>query len=174
VCNSASEAAIMTTTWPSREEWAKERRTPYYDRFLSTSNSLAEYATPEEIAALKAALRKRWRNLGKEIRELRGNAASGVISDLKSDRSSLKWALVLIAQGELPATLRLSAKLGTFWPPFTRGTKPQNPDSTSAHSKRLNGRQLTTMLGTLNCTAVRRSSNGRGKRFALGELALVN
>jgi hypothetical protein len=108
----------MTTTWPSREEWAKQRRTPYYDRFLCTSNSLAVYATPEEIAALKAALRKRWRNLGKEMRELRGNAASGVISDLKSDRSSLQWALALIAQGELPRHIKTFSEAWDILAPF--------------------------------------------------------
>jgi len=92
----------MTTNWPSREEWAKERRAPYYDRFPDTSNSLAEYATSEEIATLKAALRKRWKQLGREMRELSGNDADNVTRNLKSDRSSIQWALTLIDEGELP------------------------------------------------------------------------
>jgi signal transduction histidine kinase len=108
----------MTTTWSSRAEWANERRTPYYDRFPSTSNSLAKYATPEEIAVLKAALRKRWRNLGKKMRKLRGNAARDVISDLKSHRSSLQWALALIAQGELPRHLETFGEAEDILAPF--------------------------------------------------------
>ena len=40
---------MTTTWWPSRAEWAKERRTPYYDRFPSTSNSFTEHATPENV-----------------------------------------------------------------------------------------------------------------------------
>ena len=92
----------MTTTWSSRAEWANERRTPYYDRFPSPSNSLAEYATAEEIDALKADLRKRWKQLGSKMRELSGNSASVVKRNLKSHRSSMQWALALIAQGKLP------------------------------------------------------------------------
>jgi hypothetical protein len=92
----------MTTTWSSRAEWANERRTPYYDRFPSPSNSLAEYATAEEIDALKADLRKRWKQLGSKMRELSGKGAIDVICNLKSDRSSMQWARALVGQGELP------------------------------------------------------------------------
>ncbi len=69
---STREDGIMITTWPSREEWSKERRAPYFDRFPRTSDSLAEYATLEEIAALKADLRERWKQLGKKMREITG------------------------------------------------------------------------------------------------------
>ena len=87
----------MTTSWSSRAEWANERRTPYYDRFPSPSNSLAEYATAEEIDALKADLRKRWKQLGSKMREFSGNSASVATRNLKSHRSSMQWALALIA-----------------------------------------------------------------------------
>ena len=92
----------MEAAWPSREEWASERRAPYYERFPALSNSLAEYATPEEIAVLKAALRQRWEQLGRKIRELSGKEPIDVICNLKSDRSSMRWALALVAHGELP------------------------------------------------------------------------
>jgi len=108
----------MTTTWPSREKWAKDRHTPYYDRFPGTSNSLAEYATPEEIAALKADLRKRWKQLGSKMRELSGNGASDVILNLKSDRSSMQWALALIAHGELPRHLKTFSEAEDILAPF--------------------------------------------------------
>jgi len=108
----------MTTTWPSRAEWAKERRTPYYDRFPSTSNSLAEHATPEEIDALNAALRKRWKQLGSKMRELSGNSASVVTRNLKSHRSSMQWALALIAQGELPRHLETFSEAEDILAPF--------------------------------------------------------
>lgn len=108
----------MTTTWPSREEWAKERRTPYYGRFPRTSNSLAEYASPKEIAALKADLRERWKQLGRKMRELSGNRASDVIRNLRSDRSSMQWALALVAQGELPHHPKIFGEAADILAPF--------------------------------------------------------
>ncbi len=110
--------ATMITTWPSREEWAKERRTAYYGRFPGTSNSLAEYGTREEIAALKADFRKRWKYLGERLRELSRKDISGDTRNLKSDRSSIKWALTLIAQGELPRHLETFSEAEDILAPF--------------------------------------------------------
>ncbi len=108
----------MITTWPSREEWSKERHAPYFDRFPRTSDSLAEYATLEEIAALKADLRERWKQLGKKMREITGNGASDVTRSLKSDRCSIQWALALIAQGELPRQLKTFSEVEDILAPF--------------------------------------------------------
>lgn len=108
----------MTTTWSSRSEWANERRTPYYDRFPSPSNSLAEYATAEEIDGLKANLRKRWKQLGSKMREFSGNSASVVTRNLKSHRSSIQWALALIAQGKLPRHLEAFSEAEDILAPF--------------------------------------------------------
>ena len=116
--SSTREDGTMITTWPSREEWAKERRTPYCGRFPRTSNSLAEYATPREIAALEADLRERSKQLGRRMRELSGDRASDVIRNLKSDRSSVQWALALVAQGELPHHLTTFSEAEDILAPF--------------------------------------------------------
>ncbi len=83
--------------------------------FSATSNSLTEYATPEEIAALEAALRERWKQLGKE---LSGKDAGDETGNLKSDRSSIKWALALIGQGELPRHLDTFSEAEDILAPF--------------------------------------------------------
>jgi hypothetical protein len=93
-------------------------RTPYYDRFPSPSNSLAEYATAEEIDALKADLRKRWKQLGSKMRELSGKGAIDVICNLKSDRSSMQWALPLVGQGELPRHSKTFSEAEDILAPF--------------------------------------------------------
>ena len=38
--------------WPTREQWAQNQRTAYYDYFedLPSSNDIADYASPEESA----------------------------------------------------------------------------------------------------------------------------
>jgi hypothetical protein len=55
--------------WPSREEWAEERRTPYYDHFENLiTNDINAYASPEEIAAALAALREIWCRYGRQMK----------------------------------------------------------------------------------------------------------
>jgi hypothetical protein len=109
---------MRKSNWPSRDEWAKERRTPYHDRFPETSDSLAEYATPEEITALKAALRERWAQLGKKMHELGGRDASDITRNLQSDRSSIKWALKIIDKGGLPYQLETFSGAKDIFAPF--------------------------------------------------------
>ena len=47
-------------SWPSREEWAVERRTLSTDQHPSTSHGIADYATTaEEIEALRRAVLNR-------------------------------------------------------------------------------------------------------------------
>jgi hypothetical protein len=108
----------MTTAWVSREEWAKDRRVPYCDRFPSPSNSLAEYATPKEIAVLNSDLRKRWKQLGSKMREVSGDGAGEAKGNLKSDRSCIQWALVLIARGELPCHFSAFSEAEEILAPF--------------------------------------------------------
>jgi hypothetical protein len=110
----------MVAARPSREEWACERRVPYYERFPALSISLAEYATQEEIAALKAALRRRWEQLGRKIRELSGREAIDVICNLKSDRSSMQWTLALVAQGKLPRHSEIFSEAEDTLAPFRK------------------------------------------------------
>lgn len=43
--------------WPSREEWARQRRAMYYDDIPAVSDEFADYASPDEIAAILAELK---------------------------------------------------------------------------------------------------------------------
>jgi hypothetical protein len=56
--------------WPSREQWAHQRRTPYVDLFddLPVSGALADYATPTEIESIIAQLRALYAEAGRELR----------------------------------------------------------------------------------------------------------
>jgi hypothetical protein len=56
--------------WPSREAWAKERRTPHFDEGhpYIPSRELSLYASPEEIAAAIAALRMIWSDYGRQMK----------------------------------------------------------------------------------------------------------
>jgi hypothetical protein len=57
--------------WPSREEWAKQRRTPYWDSFedLPVSKNLGDYASPEQIAELIAGLKVIYAAEGRKMKE---------------------------------------------------------------------------------------------------------
>jgi hypothetical protein len=59
-----------TYNWPDREEWAKQQRTFYGDMAedLRVSRKLADYASPEETAALTAALKALWLAQGRKLR----------------------------------------------------------------------------------------------------------
>jgi hypothetical protein len=56
--------------WPTREEWARDRRAPYIDRFddVPVSNRASDYATADEIEAEVARLREHWKRLGRVLR----------------------------------------------------------------------------------------------------------
>jgi hypothetical protein len=86
--------------WPSREEWARQRRTFYCDQLPDISTSLADYATPAEIRALAAAMRALWQELGREMRR-KGNRRE----ELQSARQTVNRGLKLIRRGELPLAL---------------------------------------------------------------------
>jgi hypothetical protein len=60
------------TEWPSREEWAKMRRTPYADMFgdVHVSETLSDYASPAEIDAVIAEARALWDAMGVEMKKL--------------------------------------------------------------------------------------------------------
>jgi DNA repair exonuclease SbcCD ATPase subunit len=60
--------------WPTREQWAEQTRTFYYDiadgARDSVSTLVTDYATQEEIATAIGELRGRWSELGRRLREL--------------------------------------------------------------------------------------------------------
>jgi hypothetical protein len=63
--------------WPSREEWAKQQRTLYWDELLSehpVSEQLSDYATRDETAAAAAALRAVWLAKGRAMKTARARA----------------------------------------------------------------------------------------------------
>src|SRR5262245_36727958 len=58
--------------WPSREQLLKSRSGPYFDRvFITCSTTLWDYATPEELAALRRELKSKYRELGRVLREMK-------------------------------------------------------------------------------------------------------
>jgi hypothetical protein len=71
----------MTRNWPTREEWAERRRSPYWDCETgcpfadSYGHSLSDYATADEIAAAIVGLEERWRQHGRRMRELKAKGS---------------------------------------------------------------------------------------------------
>jgi len=100
------------TNWPSRAEWAKARRTAYHDRFPDTPTALANYATPQETAALKAALRERWKELGRKARNEPDDKT------LPWQRRCINRAIQLIDANELPLSLEDTSGAKDIFAPF--------------------------------------------------------
>lgn len=98
--------------WPTREEWAKQRRTAYYDLTPDVSEVLADYATTEEIAELQFAMRERWKQLGRKTR------SEGSDDDLSWKRRCINRGLKLIRNGELPFCLQDCAGAQDLIAPF--------------------------------------------------------
>jgi hypothetical protein len=59
--------------WPSREEWAKQRRTCYADMEnpLSPGNRVTDYASIAEIETAITELKTQWKRLGREMTEVK-------------------------------------------------------------------------------------------------------
>jgi hypothetical protein len=62
----------MSREWPSREEWARNMRTPYGDLFdnVRVSETLSDYASPAEIDAAIAEAKALWTAMGREMKKL--------------------------------------------------------------------------------------------------------
>jgi hypothetical protein len=67
---------MNTYRWPSREEWAKIQRAPYWDLFedLEVSTELKDYATPEEIASVVTALKTLYLAEGRKMKDAKSVA----------------------------------------------------------------------------------------------------
>jgi hypothetical protein len=67
--------------WPSRERWAEMQQRPYWSEGErcpyddNYSHQLSDYATPEEIVTLIARLKKRYRELGREMKTVKPHAS---------------------------------------------------------------------------------------------------
>jgi hypothetical protein len=92
--------------WPSREEWAERQRTVYYGYLedLPRSGAIADYASPEEVAAAIKALREIWCDYGRRMRETkqryglfwyRRREINDVIKQLRQGRIDYKFDWVL-------------------------------------------------------------------------------
>jgi len=90
--------------WPTREEWAKRRRTPYIDLAPDTNWSIASYATPVEIEALKRAMRERWSELGSQMRQAGEKDAKNENgdNDFQLQRECINRGPKLIEEGTMP------------------------------------------------------------------------
>jgi hypothetical protein len=96
---------VSTHVWPSREEWAKDQRTPYYDHFEGgegsiISNRLADYADETTIAAAIKALESLWRELGRQMRACQDAEQKEI---LKDRRAGINCALKTMRAGEIPS-----------------------------------------------------------------------
>jgi hypothetical protein len=73
-----------------------------------SSTALSDYASPEEIAALQAAMRERWKELGRTLRRMQQMASmrdGEAAENLRWQRRCINCGLNLIEQGELPLVL---------------------------------------------------------------------
>ena len=57
--------------WPSREEWAEGRRTPYSDNCPRASETLSLYATPDEVQAIITGLKRSYSASGHQMRQMK-------------------------------------------------------------------------------------------------------
>jgi hypothetical protein len=128
--------------WPSREQWAYSRQHPYWDGETGCpfankyGHQLSDYATQEEIAALIAALKDLYRELGRELqaanlrikpsdRQQRGEGNSAwyrrfrqlapedqalfqAAGGLRSERSAINNVLARIRDDQIPNQTRWS------------------------------------------------------------------
>jgi hypothetical protein len=112
----------MTTPyqWPSREEWAIQRRTLYLDEMsdISVPGEWSLYASPEETAKLIEAFKEDYKAKGKQMRvlpdarkngEMRARVRTAEITDeemerlnLQRDRQRINRAIKLISKNRMP------------------------------------------------------------------------
>jgi hypothetical protein len=132
---------MRTYNWPTREEWARSRQHPYWDSDTGCpfadriGHRLSDYATPQEVAALIAALKDLYRELGREMREMREAtkqlpeaeqetswAASWAPECCKSDRRQINELLGCIGRDEIPHRARggLDGKPAELVAPFIK------------------------------------------------------
>jgi hypothetical protein len=101
---------VIDHSWPSREEWAEQRRTPYYDRFedLRFKGDLADCGSEAEIAAIIQTLRARWSELGRQMKTASKEPTdprwprSSRYEDLRSDRRVVNDAIKRMRDGQWP------------------------------------------------------------------------
>lgn len=89
--------------WPSREEWAKERRTPYWDRTegIEVRDRASAYLDAATVEAMIAEIKKRWLILGKQLRATQDAQQRIVLKDERHSLNSARWALERGAVPEL-------------------------------------------------------------------------
>lgn len=90
----------MTYDWPSRDEWARNRRTVYADDVdkvvEAVSADPAVYATPAEIAQAAAELGDYWRSLGRQVRDANRDAVA--VFPLHGSRNRKRAAVLAFAR----------------------------------------------------------------------------
>ena len=79
----------MELHFPPRDQWVAQRQTA---RKSHVSAAIMDYASPEEVAQLKAALRERFKQLGEDYHG----------EDLRYRREGIRQAIRLIEHGQLP------------------------------------------------------------------------
>jgi hypothetical protein len=99
--------------WPTREEWAEQRRTLYADQCedIGWIDKLTELATPSEIAEAIHALEQMWRDMGRQMKTASREQHAGFedfarecsdYTELRSERQIVNRALKLMRNGQLP------------------------------------------------------------------------
>jgi hypothetical protein len=86
--------------WPSREQWAKRRRTFYDDdHVVRVSEALADYATESDQRAAIAELGDLWRDLGRQLRAATDRQRK---SDFRIWRALTRRVINTLKRGEFP------------------------------------------------------------------------
>jgi hypothetical protein len=84
-----------TNRWPSREEWAKDRRTYYGDDQNPASRRLSEYASPAEVEVIIGALKQSYHDLGRCLAEAKAAVGAACQQPAETNKQySARWALM--------------------------------------------------------------------------------
>lgn len=86
--------------WPSREEWARQRRT--LDGSPEVGVDVDDYMTEEELLLLLDAMRERWKEIGKEMRAATDHDER---EDCKERRAAINRGIKELKAGYLPEPL---------------------------------------------------------------------
>jgi hypothetical protein len=84
--------------WPSRERWAELRHNIYDTDGVHCSGALVDYTTTEELVTLRQALKERYRELGRELKQIK--SALGPLAQQPRESVFVYWRRARRVTGE--------------------------------------------------------------------------